>query len=476
MEREELASKIYNNYDIQLSYYNSIDFIFQYIKEAFFPYVFKNGSKKFKKIVSATEDKRFALDKSEESKSKYNSIFPQVNINIEQDFSLNGTALRMVNIPLREGFYNRLDTGSSILFQTDPLILAVGANVYKYAMGIEIKDETYLKTSTYAYEIYNTVFPDKMFYLDYKYLKFRLEDNLINILKAVYIDYNDLFIETSFENFLKAKFFDELSYEEDLATGNKTYFLYFKLRPLIKVSNIQINNNEETQRSHSLVFTVEMEIFLPNVIYIYSYDKINKFEKIVFEFNPSNEIIPEKKINSNTDENNNPIIPDITSPYKNEYKDKTTGLILEKSPTTFESSNEKDYYEKIFSVNQIIDNFIPLTDEKRTEIDYNNPDYIPITKVLKVNSDIFTTTIQEKYDSIKNANIKNKEDRLNNIEDNFNIVVLAGGKVIEDFKWEYNLEEKIIEIGITDLNQLPSPVVSIALYKLTKRCEKGILA
>jgi hypothetical protein len=61
MEREELASKIYNNYDIQLSYYNSIDFIFQYIKEAFFPYVFKNGSKKFKKIISATEDKRFAF-------------------------------------------------------------------------------------------------------------------------------------------------------------------------------------------------------------------------------------------------------------------------------------------------------------------------------------------------------------------------------------------------------------------------------
>jgi hypothetical protein len=87
-----------------------------------------------------------------------------------------------------------------------------------------------------------------------------------------------------------------------------------------------------------------------------------------------------------------------------------------------------------------------------------------------------TPPIQEKYDSIKNANIKNKEDRLNNIEDNFNIVVLAGGKVIEDFKWEYNLEEKIIEIEIKDLNQLPSPVVSIALYKLTKRCEKGILA
>jgi hypothetical protein len=81
------------------------------------------------------------------------------------------------------------------------------------------------------------------------------------------------------------------------------------------------------------------------------------------------------------------------------------------------------------------------------------------------------------YIKNKNELSKYEEDRIiSYIEDNFNIVVLAGGKVIEDFKWEYNLEEKIIEIEITDLNQLPSPVVSIALYKLTKRCEKGILA
>jgi len=286
---ENLKNSLIKTYDFQLAYYGSVNFIFQYTAEAIVPLLFKKGIKSFKKVITNIEDKRYAtINNDKNGNSNFNESFPSIKFEVTQNFDLLGQRANMNNIAtMGSTFYNRLST-DLVLFADDNIVMLVGKNIFRYSFSITIKDESYQKISVFASNIYNNIFVEKPFYINTMDLKFRLDPSIITILKDLYKD--EYPTEEEFLSFLETNSGNKIIKQLDLATGNEYYFSLIKISPLCRVSGLTINNNNaDTRQTSSLNFTVELEVQLPNNIFIESYLDLAQIDYIDYNLSVLNE-------------------------------------------------------------------------------------------------------------------------------------------------------------------------------------------
>lgn len=265
MEKDISIDSISKTFYFSEGYYSSLDFIYKYAKEVLIDELSGVGKKFFKKIFTNLEDHRFARLANIENESLYNNVFPMLGISVNQDFSGPGNRTRM-DMSHRLHIFNP-ELSMPTIFADKNISIQLGSNIYKYNISMTAKFESAFIASNFISRIYNTIHVNKHYYPEYSILKYKIDIQLYKLLRDIYR--RELPSDEDFLRYLNNHSRFTFIREFDKASGNVNYFVLLNVRPLAMVqSPSQMDSNVNGLRESSVALNVDLEIELPNTIYI----------------------------------------------------------------------------------------------------------------------------------------------------------------------------------------------------------------
>lgn len=246
------------------TYYNSLDFMYKYTKEVIIKELFGVNKDFFKRINSNLEDHRFSREKSIKTNSLFNSIYPNMFINITQDFSGPGKRTTMAQSSLL--YILNPDMMMRTVFEEQSMSIQLSSNIYKYEINFNFRFDTAMNASNFISKVYNRVHMNKHFYPQYSNLRYRLDKAIYRTIRKAYkSEFED---EEDFLEYMDNHSFKKIIREFDRATGNEEYYMLLPIRPLLVIRNpVQTDDNTNGARESIVSMTLEAEIELPSSLY-----------------------------------------------------------------------------------------------------------------------------------------------------------------------------------------------------------------
>lgn len=265
MEKDISIDSISKTFYFSEGYYSSLDFIYKYAKEVLVDELSGVGKNFFKKIFTNLEEHRYARIIGEEVGSLYNNVYPMAGISVNQDFSGAGSRTRM-DMSHRLHRLNPELTMPTI-FEDRYISIQIGSNIYKYNISMTAKFDSAFSASNFISRIYNTIHVNKQYYPDYSVLKYKMDIELYKLLRDIYR--TEIKTDEEFLKYLNDHSRYKFIREFDKATGYINYFILLNVRPLAMIqSPSQMDSNVNGLRESSVSLNIDLEIELPNTIYI----------------------------------------------------------------------------------------------------------------------------------------------------------------------------------------------------------------
>lgn len=280
------------------TYYNSLDFIYKYVKEVLLEELTGIPKSYFKKIFTNIEDHRFAKEDSISNNSLYNNVYPMLGIAVTQDFSGPGNRTKMHSSHRLHVLPSEVSIPT--IFHENNISIQLGSNIYKYNINLNAKFDTSFAASNYISTIYNTIHVGKHYYPEYSEVKYRIDSELYKYLRTLYKSRYEK--DEDFLNFLNMYTNKKIVREFDRATGNIDYFILLPVRPLALINPpSQTDMNTAGLRESTVNISIDLEIELPNTLYfsapmpLLRAMDVKVYEGIILKDENEPEIIQEKK-------------------------------------------------------------------------------------------------------------------------------------------------------------------------------------
>lgn len=298
----DINEKIYDNimgsFTFPNTYYNSLDFIYKYVKEVVIKDACGVSKNFFNRIFTGIEDHRFAREESIKKNSLYNPMYPKLGILVNQDFSGAGYRTKMASAQLLHIMPTELTMPT--IFHEHNMSIQISSNIYKYNVTLVCKFDTPFSASNFVSRLYNRIHINKHFYPSYSELRYRIDDRIYKCIRAMYkAEYAN---DEEFLAFMNRHTNKRIIREFDQATGNVSYFLLLNVRPLLLVQTpSQSDDNGMSNRESSVSINIDMEIELPGSIYfnapmpILKQIEVDIYNDIIVDDDKEPVIIKEKK-------------------------------------------------------------------------------------------------------------------------------------------------------------------------------------
>ena len=249
------------------NYYSSINYIFEYLKDGVFPFIFKEGKDTFGEIITnfAQAELRKAelgninLGSNEFESERFAKQTTTCGINLKQIFEIDRSI--SMDVLTQSATFNNPINSPFFIFKDNLLTLSFVPNLFKYDFDLTIKSSSQLKLSDLAGYLYNRIHMGKKFFLkDNINIKYILDEKLLFLFKLLYG--NSLTDEEFAERIMtmsKGYYYNEL----DTTTGNMVSFFDIHTRPMIEISSINVDGE-------TLSISGKLEIQLPSAFWLNS--------------------------------------------------------------------------------------------------------------------------------------------------------------------------------------------------------------
>lgn len=275
----ELLDELVGSYSFSNTYYNSLDFIYKYIKEVILRDIFGVKKNFFKKYITSIEDHRYAREDSVDTGSLYNTIYPMAAILVNQDFSGAGSRNKMSSANLLNIMPSELTMPT--IFQEYNMSIQLSYNLYKYNVTLIAKFNTPFAASNFVSKLYNNIHINKHYYPSYSELRYRIDQNIYNYIREMYK--SKYTTDEEFLAYMNRHTNRKIIREFDRATGNISYFLLLNVRPLVLIQTpAQSDDNNPGNRESSVSINMDIEIDLPSTLYFSA--PINLLRKLNMSF------------------------------------------------------------------------------------------------------------------------------------------------------------------------------------------------
>lgn len=275
----ELLDELVGSYSFSNTYYNSLDFIYKYIKEVILRDIFGVKKNFFKKYITSIEDHRYARENSVDTGSLYNTIYPMAAILVNQDFSGAGPRNKMSSANLLNIMPSELTMPT--IFQEYNMSIQLSYNLYKYNVTLIAKFNTPFAASNFVSKLYNNIHINKHYYPSYSELRYRIDQNIYNYIREMYK--SKYTTDEEFLAYMNRHTNRKIIREFDRATGNVSYFLLLNVRPLVLIQTpAQSDDNNPGNRESSVSINMDIEIDLPSTLYFSA--PINLLRKLNMSF------------------------------------------------------------------------------------------------------------------------------------------------------------------------------------------------
>lgn len=275
----ELLDELVGSYSFSNTYYNSLDFIYKYIKEVILRDIFGVKKNFFKKYITSIEDHRYARENSIDTGSLYNTIYPMAAILVNQDFSGAGPRNKMSSANLLNIMPSELTMPT--IFQEYNMSIQLSYNLYKYNVTLIAKFNTPFAASNFVSKLYNNIHINKHYYPSYSELRYRIDQNIYNYIREMYK--SKYATDEEFLAYMNRHTNRKIIREFDRATGNVSYFLLLNVRPLVLIQTpAQSDDNNPGNRESSVSINMDIEIDLPSTLYFSA--PINLLRKLNMSF------------------------------------------------------------------------------------------------------------------------------------------------------------------------------------------------
>lgn len=277
--KDEMLEDLIGSYSFSNTYYNSLDFIYKYIKEVIIRDIFGVKKNFFKKYITSIEDHRFARENSIDTGSLYNNVYPMAAILVNQDFSGAGPRNKMASANLLNIMPSELTMPT--IFQEHNMSIQLSYNLYKYNITLIGKFNTPFAASNFVSKLYNNIHINKHYYPSYSELRYRIDQKVYDFIREMYrSEYES---DEDFLAYMNRHTNRKIIREFDRATGNISYFLLLNVRPLILVQTpTQSDDNNPGNRESSVSVNIDVEIDLPSTLYFSA--PINLLRKLNISF------------------------------------------------------------------------------------------------------------------------------------------------------------------------------------------------
>lgn len=275
----ELLDELVGSYSFSNTYYNSLDFIYKYIKEVILRDIFGVKKNFFKKYITSIEDHRYAREDSVDTGSLYNTIYPMAAILVNQDFSGAGSRNKMSSANLLNIMPSELTMPT--IFQEYNMSIQLSYNLYKYNVTLIAKFNTPFAASNFVSKLYNNIHINKHYYPSYSELRYRIDQNIYNYIREMYK--SKYTTDEEFLAYMNRHTNRKIIREFDRSTGNISYFLLLNVRPLVLIQTpAQSDDNNPGNRESSVSINMDIEIDLPSTLYFSA--PINLLRKLNMSF------------------------------------------------------------------------------------------------------------------------------------------------------------------------------------------------
>lgn len=275
----ELLDELVGSYSFSNTYYNSLDFIYKYIKEVILRDIFGVKKNFFKKYITSIEDHRYARENSVDTGSLYNTIYPMAAILVNQDFSGAGSRNKMSSANLLNIMPSELTMPT--IFQEYNMSIQLSYNLYKYNVTLIAKFNTPFAASNFVSKLYNNIHINKHYYPSYSELRYRIDQNIYNYIREMYK--SKYATDEEFLAYMNRHTNRKIIREFDRSTGNISYFLLLNVRPLVLIQTpAQSDDNNPGNRESSVSINMDIEIDLPSTLYFSA--PINLLRKLNMSF------------------------------------------------------------------------------------------------------------------------------------------------------------------------------------------------
>lgn len=275
----ELLDELVGSYSSSNTYYNSLDFIYKYIKEVILRDIFGVKKNFFKKYITSIEDHRYAREDSVDTGSLYNTIYPMAAILVNQDFSGAGSRNKMSSANLLNIMPSELTMPT--IFQEYNMSIQLSYNLYKYNVTLIAKFNTPFAASNFVSKLYNNIHINKHYYPSYSELRYRIDQNIYNYIREMYK--SKYATDEEFLAYMNRHTNRKIIREFDRSTGNISYFLLLNVRPLVLIQTpAQSDDNNPGNRESSVSINMDIEIDLPSTLYFSA--PINLLRKLNMSF------------------------------------------------------------------------------------------------------------------------------------------------------------------------------------------------
>lgn len=275
----ELLDELVGSYSFSNTYYNSLDFIYKYIKEVILRDIFGVKKNFFKKYITSIEDHRYAREDSVDTGSLYNTIYPMAAILVNQDFSGAGSRNKMSSANLLNIMPSELTMPT--IFQEYNMSIQLSYNLYKYNVTLIAKFNTPFAASNFVSKLYNNIHINKHYYPSYSELRYRIDQNIYNYIREMYK--SKYATDEEFLAYMNRHTNRKIIREFDRSTGNISYFLLLNVRPLVLIQTpAQSDDNNPGNRESSVSINMDIEIDLPSTLYFSA--PINLLRKLNMSF------------------------------------------------------------------------------------------------------------------------------------------------------------------------------------------------
>lgn len=275
----ELLDELVGSYSFSNTYYNSLDFIYKYIKEVILRDIFGVKKNFFKKYITSIEDHRYAREDSVDTGSLYNTIYPMAAILVNQDFSGAGPRNKMSSANLLNIMPSELTMPT--IFQEYNMSIQLSYNLYKYNVTLIAKFNTPFAASNFVSKLYNNIHINKHYYPSYSELRYRIDQNIYNYIREMYK--SKYATDEEFLAYMNRHTNRKIIREFDRSTGNISYFLLLNVRPLVLIQTpTQSDDNNPGNRESSVSINMDIEIDLPSTLYFSA--PINLLRKLNMSF------------------------------------------------------------------------------------------------------------------------------------------------------------------------------------------------
>ena len=255
------------------NHYGDLDFIFRYVRDGLFPFLFTNGKDEFAEVLTNYSQAELRdYEFPDQNGDHPNNAKPFTRrgktclINVEQVFE-NHSRMSMNTLSTGYTFNNPLSS-NYFVFKDNLLTLSYQPNAFKYNITLTITEPNRIKTSQLINYIYNRIHLNKKFLLAQPIaLKHVIDYRLISLMKMLYTELDDV----AFNDRLNEMSFGELYHEIDNTTGNMSDFINIRTNPVVNVTGL--STSEEGAE-----ISLEVEVDLPSRFWlssIYTEDELN---------------------------------------------------------------------------------------------------------------------------------------------------------------------------------------------------------